>query len=338
MAHSSGGGSHGGGFHGGSHGGSFGGFGARGMGAPRSRLSGRAYSSRGIRSAAYPGAERYVYYSGLRPHYVYSDADPSAVRRWRITARVIVLTACTLLLAGAVWMFFSAFAAGKKLNAPETYEVYVEDTVGVLGNTDDLYAALEELYAKTGVCPWIVTVYNEDWKPDGFLEDYALGLYYEHFSDEDHWLFVYSVPRDPSGEFVDWYWEGIQGDHTDRALPDTVGFNERLTALLCDEEKYTVTSAFTETIRAYAEGYDKPIFRPQFLLFGLLMIAVAFFIARYRLPVGTVKKEDRVKYRAVPCPPEGKHTECKCEFCGGVYLSGTCRKCPYCSVVLPSED
>lgn len=84
----------------------------------------------------------------------------------------------------------------------------------------------------------------EDTKWQGSIENYAYTRYLSEFTDEMHWLIVYS---DPSASF-----EAMQGDNTDAVLTEDVGdiFKNRLRTNLNDKNTgvgASVSSAF-ETI------------------------------------------------------------------------------------------
>jgi len=92
-----------------------------------------------------------------------------------------------------------------------------------LENTDELEEALVKFEDTTGVCPIVYCTYNSDWTTYKDLEDYAYDLYVSNYSDEEHFMIVYSIDPDDTG---DWYWEYMIGDDTDDIL--TSGKLEKL--------------------------------------------------------------------------------------------------------------
>ncbi len=81
---------------------------------------------------------------------------------------------------------------------------------------------LQKFEDETGISPYVLTVYDEDWKNYDELWEYAYDEYYDLFDDEQHFLIVYSEPENAAKlDFVDWSWEGIQGDDTDRILTES---------------------------------------------------------------------------------------------------------------------
>ena len=74
-----------------------------------------------------------------------------------------------------------------------------------------------EFQAETGITPALLTVMPDDWQSHyNDFSRFAYESYVNLFTDESHWLFCYS--GDPSSEFDDWQWEGMQGNDTDRVL------------------------------------------------------------------------------------------------------------------------
>jgi hypothetical protein len=195
MPHSSGGGSHGGGSHGSSHGGSRGG-GSRGPTISRGR---------------FPGSTRYVYYRRGEPKYFYADRSFKPGIQW---GRLL------LILFYLPFLFVLVPAVAKNIPiAKKNYDhnIVISDEADVINDEQALYDSLERFMKKTGVTPSVVTVYNDVWSKRT-LEEYAYDRYLSEFNDEMHWLIVYSQDSYPSGSYIDWHWEGMQGDDTDNIL------------------------------------------------------------------------------------------------------------------------
>lgn len=129
---------------------------------------------------------------------------------------------------------------------------YIEDNIGVIDNYEYLNTTLGEFQELTGICPYIITVYDSDWESHySSLENYSYDLYVNHFYDEQHFLIVYSEPAVyESDGFVDWSWEGMQGDDTDSII--TSGkfseFQGDLQRYLLMND-YTVGEAFEQAFR-----------------------------------------------------------------------------------------
>ncbi len=203
MPHSSGGGSHGGGSHGGSH----------------SSRGGRGGSSLPrISRTHYPGAHRYRYYRHGTYRYVYSARKGKLFHPARLLLGFFYIP----FLAGIVPDLISPFA--KRMQSYDT-QIIIKDEAHVLEADNSLENALSAFYDKTKITPAVITVNNETWQSNyGTLESYAYNRYLAEFDDEMHWLIVYSEPKegaDPNG-YVDWYWEGMQGDDTDDVLTTSV--------------------------------------------------------------------------------------------------------------------
>lgn len=302
MPHSSGGGSH----RGGLHGGGFHGSGFRGgfsMNTSASRGNDRKHI---ISSRRFAGARRYVYYRRQKPHYFYSNYNPA--EKTKKTAMDlffgIFLGLFSLpLLVFAIVTIYGALNRQEpgKMNMNYDTRIEITDRAGILGDTEGLRTALEDFQDVTGITPAVVTVNNDTWMNyNGFLEGYAYDLYVGRFKDESHWLLVYSEPQNPEGDFVDWYWEGMQGNDTDRILTEEKcsQFNVSLHNYLSERNNYTVNEAFT---RAFGEftpivmkgsvRWGNLIVAILLLPFSVVMICVAFEFNPWKL-----------KYRkAVPC-------------------------------------
>ena len=205
MPHSSGGGSHGGGFHGGgSHGGS---------------------SGNRVSTHYFAGARRYRKHhrrTGV-DEYVYATAKPSKVR---LSSVIIVGIMCSV--------FSSAFFASGENSLPQRLrEKYsdipaVYDDIEVISDEDTLISTLKDYNAITGICPVIYTVYDEDWTGMyADLESYTFDTYVNNYSDEQHFVIVYSIPEIQAGAFKDgtlevpdYSWEAVQGDETDQLISE----------------------------------------------------------------------------------------------------------------------
>ena len=224
MPHSSGGGHGGGGHGGGSHGG-------HGGGSSGPRMS----------RSHFAGSRRYSYYHRGRMRYIYSEKDPSKMFH---PARLLI---------GIFYLPFIFFAGSQlfspmRLSPAKDTEIIIEDDANVLGDTGKLQNSLDAFKEKSKVIPGVVTVNNSDWQGHyASLEDYAYDRYLQEFTDEQHWLIVYSAPdpvletqEEPDAEnsyewdtsypYADeWYWEGMQGDDTDDVLNSSVtaAFNSK---------------------------------------------------------------------------------------------------------------
>jgi len=104
--------------------------------------------------------------------------------------------------------------------------IVIQDNLGLITpeEEDTLTETFEEFLEASGITPAVLTVSNEEWEEDYYsLEDYAYDWYVNSFDDEKHWLIVYSQQAEvEEGDFVDWYWEGMQGDDTDDVLTSSV--------------------------------------------------------------------------------------------------------------------
>ena len=204
MPHSGGGGSSGGGFHSGSSGSS-------------SRTS----------THYFPGARRYRrHYSDGRPDdYIYANSKPG---KTTLSSIVIVI------VMGLIFIAASGFAAiserARFITPVYSDDPAIHDTVGVLEDKEELLELMKKYNKLTGICPVIYTVFDEEWNREYTnLEKYSYDKYVSNFSDEQHYLIVYSIPAQ-SAEFhqggvvtsSEFMWESMLGDDTDRILTESV--------------------------------------------------------------------------------------------------------------------
>ena len=286
MPHSGGGGSHGGGSHGGSHGG--------GSSGPR-------------RSNHYfPGSRRYRrhYYDGRPDTYFYSDGRPQKTSKASI-ALVAVVGIFTAAIFCVPVMGNSARKLKEKYTRPATRIV---DTIDIISNDAELEEALEEYNDITGVCPVVQTIYTEDYQMNyGDLESYAYDTYLQMFSDEQHYLIVYAIPKDQRDAYVagslsvpDYEWEAMIGDETDNLYNESL-FIHRVQNGLEEGKNPGVVTA--EVIRELGEADKQKIARPALLNPSLIIplcIVGLFFVFPIIMMVRNMKKEKEFEYEEVP--------------------------------------
>ncbi|MCR5528860.1 MAG: hypothetical protein K6F49_06555 [Saccharofermentans sp.] len=286
MPHSGGGGSHGGGSHGGSHGG--------GRSGPR-------------RSNHYfRGARRYRrhYYDGRPDTYFYSDGVPQKTSKAAIA------------LVGVIGIFTTAMfcipALGSKAHKlKEKYarpQTRIVDTIDIISNDDDLEDALEEYNDITGVCPVVQTIYIEDYQMNyDDLESYAYDTYLHMFSDEQHYLIVYAIPKDQRDAFADgslsvpdYEWEIMIGDETDNLYSEGMFIHRVQNGL---EEGKNPGVVIADVIRQLGEADKQKIARPALLNPSLIipfLVVGVFFVFPIITMVRNIKKEKEFEYEEVP--------------------------------------
>ena len=340
MPHSSGGGSHGGGSHHSS---------SSHRSSHRSSGSG---PSRRIRTGYFPGATRYRYYHRHKPRYVYANYD---IRKGRSPLRLLLLLFYIPFFIAIVGMASETFRVPQRLSTDYDTSLVISDYIKVLGDTKALENSMMAFYDETGITPAVFTVYNEDWQDNySSLENYSYDLYVNAFDDEKHWLIVYSQPQEPDENFNDWYWEGMQGDDTSDILTSAKadGFNSDLQRYLTDKSisvADAISRAFDNlTPKIMKKSVDTSMLFP-FLFFGGFILIHAYFMVfhdpsrKYRnaevcpenAPVEaqsrSVQTEQTVQ--AVQPPAPAAHEE-SCPYCGGSYVPGRDKRCPYCQSLL----
>ncbi len=324
MPHSSGGGSHGGGGHGG--GGSHGGHG--GSSISPGKTSNRYFA----------GARTFVRYKNGKAKFVYSDYDIKNRKNYKISDIIVVFAVVILTTFPILGGIFSqtSLTKPKKLSANYDTSIIIEDKANIFLTTDTLRKELERFYEKTGITPAVLTVNNEDWKNYYVdLERYAYDWYVNHFPDEKHWLIVYSEPKNPGSSFNDWYWEGMQGDDTDRILNDYVLdiFNTNMQKYLLQDSKHMTETSIKLSFAAInpvlmKRHFDIKQLAPElFSLFFCAVVGVTMLAVPIKL---LLQMKDIDKYSEIPRGQAVSIVQEKCRYCGGVYVVGTCLNCPHC--------
>ena len=314
MPHSSGGGSHGGGSNSGS-------------GFSSSSSSSGGSSAKHIKHTSFPGARRYVYYENYRPVYVYADYD---IRKETASGKVWSIIGSAINLLFGIMLLAMCYDKPQKMDTSPSYSCEIVDYAGVIDDTDMVQSAIDDFYDETGIPVEVMTVNNEDWQGSySKLEGFAYDMYLSEFDDEEHWLIVYSEPILPDEDFNDWYWQGMQGDDTDYILTadKTDDFNDLMQKYLTANSRHTVSTAiaaaFDETTPDIMEGQIEWIF----VFWGSLLSGIGVYEI-YK----TLTTNKKVFRSAVKCPKNSK--EDTCEYCGNVYVIGTCNECPHCGAPL----
>ncbi len=296
MPHSSGGGSSGGGFHGGSSSG----------------------SSNHISTHYFAGARRYrrFYTDGRPDEYVYANSKPG---KTGIGALVMIA------VMGVIFMMacgLSVFTDKPKFLVPKYQDdPVVHDDIGVMEekDKDELLTLMRQYNQLTGICPVIYTTFDEEWNKDyKNLEKFAYDKYVSNFSDEQHWVFVYSIPADaaefqPGGLVTssEFKWEAIQGDETDNILTESA-FENIGKAIQKDLKagKGPGTAFITGFGKAYESakkklepGAGRAVFNTIISCIPLL-ITVGIFVPLFIIMLKQYKKDKAMDYEEVPLDVE----------------------------------
>ena len=321
MPHSSGGGSHGGGHHGG--------HGHGGRGGSGVRLSHKPFK----------GSRRFIYYHSRRPAFVYSNKQPDN----KENAGSIIAFAVMLFLTAAfslLFFFISLLPPSRLDDSNISTKIVIEDDADIITDEEEeeLADSLKAFHKVTGIVPSVVTVNNEDWQDDyRNLEKYSYDRYLAMFSDEKHWLIVYSEPEVPDEDFNDWYWEGMQGDDTDRILTVKKAdiFNKKLHKLLLQRDRYTVAEAICS---AFDDLTPKIMGRSaeQSNLVGFLLIFSFSAIGGTVLLIVGIKAFKKFT-GAFEVGADEVIRQTRCNYCGGIYVAGHHTNCPYCQAQVPYE-
>ena len=332
MPHSSGGGSHGGGSFSGGH--SFsGGSGSRS--SPSYPRISRTYHT---------GYHRYVIYHDSRPDYFYSRSPITQKDTKPNLAGPIFMLVIAFVILG---IFLAAsYQTPRKLALTYDTAVHVSDRAGVLAAQDE--ALLTDVFTRfrdeTGITPAFLAVPPSEWKGRyTSFSNFAYDAYVNLFSDESHWLICYA--GDPSKDFDDWVWEGMQGDSTDGILTEQVTdrFTKGVQKYLTARTRYSVGQAVSQGMEDILPGLMKPGFRFDSGDLGGMLLGFGFFFLSGLITLISAlgqARQAKDKIGAVRCPTDqGQVLEDTCEYCGGVYVHGLHIQCPHCgAAVKPAKN
>ena len=309
MPHSSGGGSHSSGSH-----------------SSSSYSGGKSTPS--VYKTYHSGTKRYVYYQNNRPRYYYSKEKVKMPTAWKLPVAITVLVVLVLF---CILSFSWSVITPSKLEMDYDTEIVIDDNIDIMTEAEesDLTAKLKEFQDITGITPAILTVKNKKWESHyDSLENYAYDYYVNAFSDECHWLIVYST--DGGTEFEDWHWEGMQGDLTDNIITSEVSdhFNDVMQKEVTARTRYTVKDAIYDSFSAILPGImNKSIDWENVvmtIIFAIIMIGLCI---SYIFDIIKAKKQS---HSYVCKTAEEDPLEDTCEYCGGVYVHGIHISCPHC--------
>lgn len=200
---------------------------------------------------------------------------------------------------------------------------------------EKLLEVMNAFKQKTGITPYVMTVTNEEWEMDYIfsLERYAFDLYVNKFRDEAHWLLVYSEPEEITDDFVNWYWEGMQGDDTDPIITEKIAdrHTQILHKNLLANTRYSVAEAIQDAFEQIMPDLMKPGITSETIsvLTSMLSFLVMFFL--FGLVYLRPMKPDKKRTDGfIPCPDQAEAKEIVCDYCQGVYIHGTVTSCPHC--------
>lgn len=328
MPHSSGGSSHSSGGHSGGGGSSH----SSGGSSHSGGSSSSSYNRVSFKENSFAGATRYVHYSNGSSKIVYANKKElkrADAPRWFCGIFYIPFIVAIFV------MLFQSITFVRKLDTYRQTST-IQDSLNILGDEADmvdLKNAIRNFYDKTGISICVVTISNEKWKENySSLEDFAYDYYVSNIYDEDHWVLAYSQQEDinfSDKDFVDWYYEGMQGDNTDAIINAKFldRFNSEMQKNLTRVDGQNIAKAISKTISNNLAYIPVNKLHIVWVNLGPALIMMAFisFHAYFMIfaGTGTYKKE----YKECPKGAEPKN----CEYCGGLYYLGTVTKCPHCN-------
>lgn len=156
-----------------------------------------------------------------------------------------------IFLSGPVSMMIEALKPIEKIEPlPEYENVHIQDNASIFNDTTTVESSLKSFENVTGICPYIITVYDCEWnqKYEG-LSIYADYLYNKTFSDDQHFLLVCSIDDNTSTSVpanISFY--PIEGDSTRSLL--SAGVMEKFKSELSENlqtNSVTTDDAFIKT-------------------------------------------------------------------------------------------
>ena len=317
MPHSGGGGSAGGGFHSGSSSSRMSSSNMRGNNMPPRRHS----------TVFFPGAYTYLYYRNRRPYYYYSNYDMNEDRR---SSRFsIVILAIVALLFGL--LSFNLVKKGMSddpyvIKGNDSYSIVIKDSNDLLEDKESLKIGLEQVQKDSGTVLSIMAVTKDEWSTRyDSLEDYAYDLYVDNFSDEDHYLIVYSVVADNTDIYA---FETMVGDNYSSFIDYDVedNFSKQINRNLENGEDITtaILDATDYLSNAVKEGVKEDRSSAKVIGIVLGVIALISIIGAVFKFIDNNKQSEYVRV------DKDNEQGMNCPHCGERLLTNKLSKCPFC--------
>jgi len=271
----------------------------------------------------YSRPRRYVYYRHGERCVVTTTESPKDARFAAIAFSIVF----ALVLVIIAPFFIKACMAPKKAESGYAAPI-INDKVEILGDTSDLYAALDEFGKKTGITPAVETVYSDEYSLS--LQSYAYGRYLKLFTNESSWLIVISCERSDPSNVSKWRWEGMQGNDTDNILTTSVlePFNKSIDDgfdfPMQDNPTKVLTDAFTK-LNSYVMNPFVISDTEIWAVFGFCMFGVLFGIA-FAAVITSYKKYGKT----IECADLNDNAKRACPKCGGESSIENHDYCPFC--------
>lgn len=210
--------------HGGGHSGGGGHHGSGGFRSSGSKNSGPKFS----RTKPFPGARRYYYINtmGVRRSFYYGGVPQ---KRSLVS---VIFPPLIFIIAGIVMatvMFAVIIPTKLKPSKCVFSGAFVSDA-------DDLFTSEEEdamidsfkaFYDKTGIEPYLYAFESHNLPAEygteinrKSMESYAYNIYVNTFSDEGHFMILYTETLDSSGNVQSWFWVDMAGNDTGNLIDD----------------------------------------------------------------------------------------------------------------------
>lgn len=289
MPSSHGGGSSGGGSYssgGGDH--SFGGGGSHGFGGGNRGFGGGGLRAPRVSRRAFPGGEYYNYYRRNGRYvgfYCYGQPVRQSIES-QIIMLVIIILFLVRIFSNPLINTLSSISLPIKLSSDKVSPTpeYYEDDLGIIKNGESFTEPLKKFFKKTGVQPYVY-MFKADEFPSIYgklsnesLEKYVYKVYVNKFTDEGHFLIVYT--QDESGNL--WYWCDMSGDDTSGVINQS--FWNRFQK---DMQRYLNMDSLTpeEAIRiTFEESFDYALSWKDVLNSSSKLVLFLLIVAIFAVP------------------------------------------------------
>lgn len=272
------------------------------------------------------GADKYVYYENNKPVYVYANYDISKNNRKSRYRWLLVFVPIFII---EVFLLTMCFKTPSKLDNTDSY-IHIYDDLSVLGDTYDLGAKLYGFYETTGITPAIYTMSNSSWNGHySNIENYIYELYVNMFEDENHCFIVFSG-GESEGSWNDGNLVVMCGKAAGLIFSDEYidKFTEIFQKRLDKASEYPVSDALITAL----ENITPTIMEQRFniVVFAIMLILlVCTCVSGYILVFRNANKYYPEARRITKSA-----TEAACDYCGGVYVVGSCTTCPHCGAYI----
>lgn len=151
------------------------------------------------------GPERYYHVAGRQLDEMTNDGteyylEEKSRHARTVLASVIAVSIVVTVLTGMICLSATSLTP---LKLDSNSQPAVKDNADIIVNDDSLQTKLDEYMDCSGICPVVLTVYDEDWKEDfRELSDYAISLNSSAFSEQKYLIIACSISKRDAANLV----------------------------------------------------------------------------------------------------------------------------------------